>query len=511
MKIEDENMFRTEETRMPERTSQINLVMNNTQDEEDTIDLGKVFRKMKAETGKYLWVMLLLLVLGVSVSLLVYQLKKDPGQVSSVVTLKYTVNGQEVTDLTAPDGTELDLSQFTSSYVLNNALDGLQLSQPITVEALRKNLDIQKVITKETRRQQELLSEMMEGKDKDAYSQASELELVYQNNLMVSLRNGFSNDQSDKTVELTQEELQVLLERVIGSYNDYLCLTYADQQMPSDEFSVIDHNNLDILDSLDQLSAGVEKLYEYCDARTADEKSYRSWKTGHSLTELMESLRIVQDVDINYLRSYVEYEEVTNDAEGILTKYRYQLRQKEIQIEELKEKIATAGDILASYKNDSVLVSSQESATNLSTGTTTEYYNELVVTQAKNYERLSKLSASYEILSNKIVKLEEEARSGEVSQEVLNELNVVFEDVQILYQAINDQMIEVRERPLHYNFVDHTAAQGKNESFLKAGSKNMLIGAGAGIFITFALWFMAALVPELMSENGTGEKKETAK
>ena len=121
------------------------------------------------------------------------------------------------------------------------------------------------------------------------------------------------------------------------------------------------------------------------------------------------------------------------------------------------------------------------------------------------------LSASYEILSNKIVKLEEEARSGEVSQEVLNELNVVFEDVQILYQAINDQMLEVRERPLHYNFVDHTAAQGKNESFLKAGSKNMLIGAGAGIFITFALWFMAALVPELMSENGTGEKKETAK
>ena len=59
------------------------------------------------------------------------------------------------------------------------------------------------------------------------------------------------------------------------------------------------------------------------------------------------------------------------------------------------------------------------------------------------------------------------------------------------------------------NYLDHTAAQGENESFLKAGMKNMLIGAGAGIAITFAIWFMAALIPEMFGNKE--EEKETAR
>ena len=509
VKNENDALSQEEDLLTGSKPSQINLVMSGSDDEEDSISLVNVFHNMKAQCKKYLWLMLLFAVAGVSIALLAYQLKKQPAQVSSVVTLKYDVDGAPVTDLTAPDGTELDLSQFTSSYVLNNALSGLNLSKPVTVEALRNNLEIQKIITKDTRRQQELISGMMEGKSNEAYKQAGDLELVYQNNFLVSLRNDFSEEGSRKPIELTQEELQVLLERVILSYNEYLCHTYADLQLPGDAFSVIDYNSLDILESLDQLSAGVDELYEYCDTKADSIKAYRSWRTGHSLEDLMRSLRTVQDVDINYLRSYVEYEAVTNDAETILTKYRYQLRQQQIRIDELQQQITTTADILDTYKNDSVLVSSQDNASNLSTGTTTEYYNELVTSQAENYEQLSALSASCEILSTRIAKMEG-ANYEQASQDVMNQVAVVFEDVEMLYRTINDQMEEIIERPFCTTFIDHTAAQGKNESFLKAGSKNMLVGAGAGIAIVFAWWFMAALIPELMNENGTG-KKETAK
>ena len=391
---------------LKERTSQINLVVSDPDGEEDTISLANVFRNMKAQCIKFLWLMLLFAVAGVSIAMLVYQLRQKPAQVSSVVTLKYEVNGTPVTDLTAPDGTELDLSQFTSSYVLSNALSELNLSKPVSVEALRNNLEIRMITTKDTRRQQELISEMIEGKNNEGYTQAGALELEYQNKFLVSLYNDFSNEQSRRKVELTQEELQVLLEHVILSYNEYLGRTYADLNLPGDAFSVIDYNSLDILESLDQISAGVDELYDYCAAKPAAIRKYRSWRTGHSLEDLMESLRTVQDVDINYLRSYVEFEAVTNDAETILTKYRYQLRQQEIRIDELQQKIATTGDILITYKNDSVLVSSQDSASNLSTGTTTEYYNELIASQAQNYEQLADLSASCEILSMRIAKME---------------------------------------------------------------------------------------------------------
>ena len=508
-KNEKEGLFPEEEL-LSGKSSQINLVMSGLDDEEDSISLVNVFHNMKAQCRRFLWLMLLFAVAGVSVALLFYQFNQKPSQVSSVVTLKYDVNGAPVTDLTAPDGTKLDLSQFTSSYVLNNALSGLKLSKPVSVEALRNNLEIRMITTEDTRRQQELISEMIDGKSNEGYKQAGTLELKYQNNFLVSLRNDFSSEESRKKVELTNEELQVLLERVILSYNEYLCRTYADLKLPGDAFSVIDYNSLDILESLDQISAGVDELYSYCAAKPAAVRKYRSWRTGHSLEDLMRSLRTVQDVDINYLRSYVEFEAVTNDAETILTKYRYQLRQQEMRIDELQQKIATTGDILNTYKNDSVLVSSQDNATSLSTGTTTEYYNELIASQAQNYEKLAELSASCEILSARIAKMEE-AEYEQASQEVMNQVAIVFDDVQMLYQTIFEQMTEISGRPFCTNFIDHTAAQGKTDSFLKAGSKNMLIGAGAGIMIAFVWWFMAALLPELMNEKGTGEKKEMAK
>ena len=492
------------------KASRINLVMSGLEGEEDTVSLVNVLHNMKAQHRRFLWLMLLFAVAGMSLAVLGYQLNRQPAQVSSVITLDYKVDNKAVVNLTAPDGTELDLSQVTSSYVLNNALSGLNLSKSISIESLRNNLEIRKITTKDTRRQQELISGMIDGKATEAYQQAGDLELVYQNNFLVSLSNGFLEEQSDKEVNLSAEELQVLLERVILSYNEYLCRTYADLQLPGDEFSVIDYKSLDILDSLDQLSTAVDNLYDYCESKPDNMKTYRSWRTGHSLEDLMRSLRTVQDVDINYVRSYVEYEAATNDVESILTKYRYQLREKEMEIDELKEKIATTNDILSTYKNDSVLVSSQESMTNLATGTTTKYYNDLIITQTENYKQLAELSAASEILSSRIAKMEA-AQTEKVSEEVMDQVEGVFEDVQRLYRTINDQMTEISERPFSTNYIDHTAAQGKSENFLKAGSRNMLVGAGAGIVIVFVWWFMAALIPELMNENETGEAKETVK
>jgi hypothetical protein len=296
---------------------------------------------------------------------------------------------------------------------------------------------------------------------------------------------------------------------VISSYNEYLYRTYADLYLPGDEISVIDYANLDVLDSLDQLDAGMDNLYAYCNGRSGEMKAYRSWRTGHSLYDLMDSIRTLENVDINYLRSYVYYKSITDDLQNILTRYRYQLRQKEMQIEELKEKIATTDAILNSYQNDSVFVSSLDNATNMTTETTTEYYNQLVMTQAGYYESLASLTASAENLSIRIARLEENGVATAVSPEVRVELERVFKDATDLYNEISDQVTELMDNPFHVNYLDHTAAQGDNESFLKAGMKNILIGAGAGFAIAFAMWFMAALIPEMFGEKK--EEKETAR
>ncbi len=134
----DNNENRTDRL-LTSNDRQIQLVVNNDQ-EENSIDLGNVFHNMKLRKRLFAWVLVLCMVVGVCAPLLLYQFTKAPLTVSSVVTLRYEapkeeyreglkdgtywlqdVEFEQVNDLTAPDGTDLDLNQITSSYVLQTA------------------------------------------------------------------------------------------------------------------------------------------------------------------------------------------------------------------------------------------------------------------------------------------------------------------------------------------------------------------------------------------------------
>ena len=126
----------------PARDSQIQVVVNQTHDDSEMeIDLVRVFHNMKLKLRIFAWVILLCLALGICAPLLMYQFTKAPLTVSSVVTLRYDVlrrdaegriiSSTPVKDLTAPEGGELDLNQITASYVLQAAMEGLELSHPV--------------------------------------------------------------------------------------------------------------------------------------------------------------------------------------------------------------------------------------------------------------------------------------------------------------------------------------------------------------------------------------------
>ena len=336
---------------------QIQLVVNNQ--EEGIINLGNVFHNMKLKKRLFAWVLVLCLVLGVCAPLLLYQFTKAPLTVSSVVTLRYEAPVKEdaeeiregkktladaefapVSDLCAPDGTELDLNQITSSYVLQTALDGMTMSKPITAAMLRDNIAIRTILTDESQRTKEALAGLAEARNADAYRQLQTAELEYQNRFVVSLTNGFGDEDSRVKIELKDAELKQLLDRILTVYNDYLVRTYADVKLPEDAFSIIDTADLDVLDSLDQLRKGLDDLYSYCDAKTDTVKAYRSWQTGRSLTDWMETLQTFKSINVDYLYAMVSENAITRDKAELLTNWKYMLRMAKSDLEKTNENIA---------------------------------------------------------------------------------------------------------------------------------------------------------------------------
>lgn len=514
-----------------EQERQIQLVVNRAGESDASIDLGNVFHNMKVKKRLFAWVLVLCLTVGVCAPLLLYQFTKAPLTVSSVVTLRYEApvkvlkektDGSEkkewvipdnpdyapVSDLSAPDGSALDVNQITSSYVLQTALNGMELSKPVTAAGLRANISIQTIMTEESSRTKETLAGLAEAKNVEAYTRLQNAEIQYQNRFVVSLKNGFSNGDEDSRnkLELTDAELKALLNRILSVYNDYLVQTYADVKLPSDSFSMINIQELDVSDSVDQLRTGIQTLYDYCNAKTDTVKAYRSWQTGRSLSDWMETLQTFKSVYVETLFAKANGNAITKNKTALLNSWRYQLRTAQTELDKVNESIAETKKTLASYKNDEVIISMQDSDTARSTKAATKYYNELILQQTENYKKAAELKATVADYTDRIARLDK-AKETAVSEEIEAELAQAATLAQEIYKGIWAHMEEVFSSPMYTTLEDHSAPQGKLPNFLTASMKKMIIGGIAGVVISCGLWFMASLLPEF-SKGRKAEEKE---
>ena len=488
---------------------QIRLVVDQSSSDEVTIDLGNVFRNMKLKKRVFAWVLVLCLTVGICAPLLMYQFTKTPLTVSSVVTLQYEIPSQnrQVQDLTAPDGTALDLNQITSTYVLQTALDRIPLSKPITVSTLRPNLSIRTILTEESQRTKEMLAGLAEAKNAEAYTRLEEAEITYQNRFQVSLTNGFGEEDSQTKLELTDNELKLLLNQILTVYNEYLVKTYADVRLPEDVFSVIDTAELDILDSLDLLQAGIKSLHVYSEEKTDAVREYRSWKTGRSLNDWMETLDTFRSINVDYLYTLVSENAITRDKAALLTSYKYLLRNAQNDLQKTNEEIEETQKILKNYKNDEIYVAMQESDAARTTKAATGYYNQLVLQQTKNYTKATELKISAADYAERIARLEATTET-EVTEDVEQELAHSLSGAQSLYDQIREHMEELFESPLYTTYSRHSMPQGKQPNFLAASAKKIIIGAVAGVIIACGLWFLAGLAAEFSKSS---KEQETGK
>lgn len=494
---------------IPKPDAPINITLTQQMDEEDEIDFLNIFQYMKDCRKMFAWVLALCLLVGVCAPLLLSQFQEPMLTVSSVVTLDYDVPGEKenetrpVTDLTAPDGAPLDLTKITSAYVLQNALANSKLSSPVSIESLRSNIRVEKNLTEASKRQQEIAAKMVEDKSAAAYENVRDVEMTYENKVVVTLTNGFGDEDARKIV-LPDTELRALLDQILVAYNEYLVLTYEDKKLPDDEYSVIDTGNQDILESIDQIRTATQNLYQYCDDQTDATKAYRSSRTGRSLAELMEDIQLINNINVEYLYSYVYTESMAKDKNAMITSYEYQLRTARTDLDLLKDNIASMQLIMDQYQNDKIYVSMQDSNTSRSTQTTTDYYNDLVLQQAKNYDEQAELEVTIIDLENKIENLKVKTDIIEllnVNRELKNTLDLCIN----MYAQVYDHMSEIMNDYQYITLALHSTAYGKSLSFIEASMKKVLIGAALGAVVAFGWWFLKGLGKEL--KRGRKEEK----
>lgn len=498
-----------------DRDAKISLTVSNPPDPaEMEIDLFQVFANMGKSAFFYLWLMILFIAIGVFIPSALYLLNKPPLTVSSAVTLNYMVpNGRyskPVEDLTAPDGSPLDLNQITSSYVLQNALSGLELSVPISVDNLRSNITIDRVPTEQSNQQMELVSKMIADKNSELYKQLQNFNFTYSNRFIVSLHNGFGEEDSNNKVYLKDSELSLVLNSVVSTYNNYLVKTYTDVKLPDNPFELITASGIDNIQKMNMLNTSLDELYDYCAEKPDNIRAYRSYRTGQSLNDLMNAIRLVQYSSTDYTESMVQADALVNNIDDTKAYYQFTQQDSQQKIAALNETIDALHTTMANYRNEEVVLTVQGSETRNFGRINTAAYNQLFMNQVNNYTALEDLQFTNRLAQTKLAMLEGK-EGGAVTEEVTAEIQSAFGHAQQIYNEINSHMQDLFESPSFTTFLEHSDAFGKPQSFLKANSKRLLIGGGVGFALALMFWFIHALRQDIEANKRKFAEMEAAR
>ncbi|MBR4345169.1 MAG: hypothetical protein IKP88_21095 [Lachnospiraceae bacterium] len=473
------------------------------------IDFLHIFVNMGRKKRIYAWVILMCMLIGFAAPIFISQISEKRESVSAMMTFTYPEAKDELT----PDGEALDINYVSSSYILRNAVKKTKISKDIPISAIERNIKIERLLDESTRQNLEVVEKVITETKKD-YEEVKNIEYQYNGKYIVTLSNGFSESPDGKNKEyLAGEEITALLNNIIESYNEYFYETYMNMELPDNSLDSISNKNLDYIERLDSIVDLLNTLSGYCtDEEKKDFFRYRSKLDGMSLADINDCIRLVRDIDVDYLYAYVYYNSITKDKKSMTTNYEYLLRDAQRELNIINGNIDNNTLLIREYKNDSITINNPEQGIGQVSSVTTDYYNQLVLMQADNYENKAGLSEKIANLNDKIDGFKTSTSSSEQTNFVENELDSLTDICNNLYNLTEKHAEEIINGESYKNsFISFIGAQYLGDSLLSATViKKAVLGLVIGLVLAVFVWGMDGLVYEFKhgSENKTKSKAE---
>ncbi len=476
-------------------SQKVELYVNHQSEGDGEISLVNVFRNMGAKKKVFLRLVAILLIVGLIVPLFMAEISQKSSDASAVVKLTYENVDGETDEEKKPDRLNF------SSSVISAALDETKLKDSLSVSRVEANLKIEQLLTEAVRQRIEVLQEQIKASG-STVGQATSIALQYEDTYIVTLNNGFGEENSSKKIYLTSAEISDLLNNIIKEYNNYLYETKADYDLPEGDLSDAATGDLDYLESLDLIKTVMTTFKNYCDEKAELYPDYTSASSGLTFNDLSNVISSFNDVDLSYLSATLISGGVSKTPVDLLNRFVYSLRNAKLELSKVEGNIASIQKIINEYQNEKISVTGSEEKEKQSATITTDYYNDLVLAQVDLYDQQAELDQTIADLEKRVV-----AFGAEVSPEDLAkadaEFNRVFANATEVYDLVIDYAKEfINSDTIVNGFMNTTSAQTKSVNFFSSSNiKKAVIGGVAGAVIACCLWFAAGFIEEFRKEG----------
>ena len=259
-----------------------------------------------------------------------------------------------------PDGTQFDIRQLKSPYVIEHALKETELlSTGIKPDEVRRNIDITPIIPDGITQKAETM--IKQGNTFTYYP--SEFKVTYKVNKAFSYNQGIG-----------------LIETIISEYQKYFYTLYSDVKTIENTIGSLEYSTYDYPDIVEVITTQIVGIQEFMTEKTLEDSNFRSSETGYNFADLNRSYDILKTVDTSKLESLVNTNTLTKDRLNLIKDYEYRVKRMELDQAKKNSEAQEARHLMEQFKKEDLVLIPDNTGKELRTENPQSYYNKLAET-----------------------------------------------------------------------------------------------------------------------------------
>jgi len=476
------------------RTVVLQVEQRNEEDQ-DVIDLVNIAGYMKQKWKLYAYLLVVAVCIGFIAAAAVQGLQGLAGGKSyAAAVVNFSFDGLD--EGRDPSGGLFDVTKMKSTVVINDALEELGWTDK-DVEEIRANIKIEGVIPDSVKQQIAVINTVAEDAV-EYYTTIGDIN-YFPSQYTVTLQRCKGMDGG---------ETRELLDAILLSYRKYFMDSYAGMTALGFATEVLDVRSYDYMQASDMIKNELGVIEDYVESKAEEAPNFRASCTGLSFSDLASSIKTVRRLDLSNFVSFVQTNNLTKDAGVQIDYYNYQIKEYNLEIQELQTQRSHVDRTIETYeKNPVIVMSSQESVTE--TAQTDEYYNGLLQKKLDLNKRISELNTA-------LNEAYDMANALNASEQSFNEEDYAYADslleglvttVESWGELVRQTTEEYFEAELYADAYRVTIpAQYSAMGGLGDLVKKMLLFGGAAAVVVVILWGMDGLKNEIAGGRKGSQK-----
>lgn len=347
-------------------TNNLNITINNQEEENEVIiSFSTLFKKLK----KYFLIWLVAVVVFIGIAFGYSGISTQVSKPRLTALISFSFDGVEKG--LDPNGREFDVYSVKNPAVIERALTELGINMD-QLEPIREGITIDGRIPDDALRRLNVYYDVLNNTTNGSISAAEKiLETTY-----------FATQYEvyfDYTgTSLTDEEAVSVLNTILNTYTDYFYELYGYNEAVGNALAAVDYTLYDYNEAIDVFSNSLSSLQTYVkQLADEDDTRFRSSVTGYTFSDLYQSIKTVEEIELDKISSFITVNNITKDKDQALAYYEYRIKALGRDKAQYEETLKALEASIEAYQKDQIIVFGSTEDTNTQSTLTSQQYDDM--------------------------------------------------------------------------------------------------------------------------------------